>query len=54
MYEYMQRFIELLAPLENVSDKVALVDFINGLKPKIRVEVRILEPINLGRAMDLA
>lgn len=52
--DYRRRFIELSAPLENISDEVALGNFINGLKPEIRVEVRILEPSNLGRAMDLA
>ena len=52
--EYRQKFIELSAPLENVSDEVALGNFINGLKPKIKVEVRILEPSNLGQAMELA
>ncbi|KAF8393178.1 hypothetical protein HHK36_021419 [Tetracentron sinense] len=52
--EYRQKFIELSAPLENASDEVALGNFINGLKPDIRVEVRILEPNNLSRAMDLA
>ena len=52
--EYRWKFIVLSAPLENVSDEVALGNFINGLKPEIRVEVWILEPSNLGRAMDLA
>lgn len=52
--EYRRKFIELSAPLDNISDESALGNFINGLKPKIKVEVRILEPRNLGRAMDLA
>ncbi|KAH9650018.1 hypothetical protein KPL70_026202 [Citrus sinensis] len=52
--EYRRKFIELSAPLENITDELALGNFINGLKPEIRVEVRIMEPNNLGRAMDLA
>ena len=52
--EYRRKFIELSAPLENITDELALGNFINGLKPEIRVEVRIMEPSNLGRAMDLA
>ncbi|KAL9444267.1 hypothetical protein AB3S75_017449 [Citrus x aurantiifolia] len=52
--EYRQKFIELSAPLENITEELALGNFINGLKPEIRVEVRILEPSNLGRAMELA
>ena len=46
--EYRRRFIELSAPLEGVSDEVALGIFINGLKPEIKMELRILEPNNLG------
>ncbi|KAH9762992.1 hypothetical protein KPL70_001020 [Citrus sinensis] len=52
--EYRRKFIELSAPLENITDELARGNFINGLKPEIRVEVRIMEPSNLGRAMDLA
>ena len=52
--EYHRKFIELSAPLENITDELALGNFINGLKPEIWVEVRIMEPRNLGRAMDLA
>ena len=52
--EYCRKFIELSTPLENVFDEVALGNFLNGLKPEIRIEVRILEPNNLGQAMELA
>lgn len=44
----------MLAPLENVSDEVALSTFINDLCPNIRTELRVLQPNNLGRAIDLA
>ena len=40
--------------MENVSEEMALGNFIHGLRPEVRVELRILEPTNLGRAMDLA
>ena len=46
--------MELSAPLETVSEEMALGNFIHGLRPEVRVELRILEPTNLGRAMDLA
>ncbi|KAL5578650.1 hypothetical protein UlMin_011092 [Ulmus minor] len=54
MRDYRRKFIELSAPLENITNELALGNFINGLKPEIRVEIRIMEPSNLGRAMDLA
>lgn len=52
--EYRRRFIELAVPLDNVPEEVSLGNFINGLRPKIRAKLRILEPNNLGRVMDLA
>ena len=52
--DYRRRFIELAAPLDNIPEELALGTFVNGLRPEIRAELRILEPNNLGRAMDLA
>lgn len=52
--EYIRRFIELAASLEEVSDWVAAANFIKGLKPNIKNELRMWAPDNLGRAMDLA
>ncbi|KAL4558785.1 hypothetical protein LXL04_036987 [Taraxacum kok-saghyz] len=52
--EYVRRFIELSAPLERVTDRIAIGSFIKGLKPNIRNELRIWAPQDLGRAMDLA
>ncbi|KAL4589299.1 hypothetical protein LXL04_002205 [Taraxacum kok-saghyz] len=52
--EYVRRFIELSAPLEGVTDRVAVGSFIKGLKPNIRNELKIWAPQDLGRAMDLA
>ncbi|KAK0604231.1 hypothetical protein LWI29_013447 [Acer saccharum] len=33
--EYRRKFIEFLAPLDNVSDEITLSQFINGLNPEI-------------------
>ncbi|TXG60193.1 hypothetical protein EZV62_014766 [Acer yangbiense] len=52
--EYRRKFIEFLALLDNVSDEITLSQFINGLNPEIQNELRVLDPINLDRAMDLA
>ena len=52
--EYRRRFIELLAPLEGVPEEIAMGQFINGLKEEVRAEIRLLGPITLDHAMDLA
>lgn len=52
--EYHRRFIELLAPLENIFEEIAMGTFVNRLKAEIRVELRIIGPNTLGRTMDLA
>ncbi|KAK2658289.1 hypothetical protein Ddye_004822 [Dipteronia dyeriana] len=52
--EYRRKFIEFLAPLDNVSDEITLSQFINWLNPEIRNKLRVLDPNNLDRAMDLA
>ncbi|XP_074337653.1 uncharacterized protein LOC141674849 [Apium graveolens] len=52
--EYRRRFIELMAPLTGVPEEIALAQFINGLKDEIKTEVRVLGPINLDHAMELA
>ncbi|TXG60604.1 hypothetical protein EZV62_015177 [Acer yangbiense] len=36
--EYWRKFIEFLAPLDNVSDEITLSQFINGLNPEIQNE----------------
>lgn len=54
MQDYLLRFIELSMTLESVSGDVGLSNFINGLKPKIRIEVRISKPRSLAQAMELA
>ena len=52
--EYKRRFIETAAPLERISEQILLGQFLNGLKEEVRVEVRLLNPVNLEQAMELA
>ncbi|XP_063944151.1 uncharacterized protein LOC135150826 isoform X1 [Daucus carota subsp. sativus] len=52
--EYRRAFIEKAAPLDRVSEDVLMGHFINGLKDEIKAEVRVLSPLNLEQAMELA
>ncbi|KAI3716153.1 hypothetical protein L6452_23281 [Arctium lappa] len=52
--EYKRRFITMAAPLEGISEEVYVSQFINGLLPEIRAEVRLLSPNGLNKAMDVA
>lgn len=52
--EYRRKFIETAAPLERLPEDIMLGQFLNGLKEDIRVEVRLLNPVNLEQAMELA
>ncbi|KAL4567338.1 hypothetical protein LXL04_022921 [Taraxacum kok-saghyz] len=52
--EYQRRFIELSAPLNGITEEVAMGQFINGLKNEIRAEVRVMGPRSLDQAMELA
>lgn len=52
--EYRRQFIKLAAPLENVPEQILMGQFINGLKDEVKAEVRLLNPVNLDWAMDLA
>lgn len=52
--EYVRRFIELSAPLEGVTERVALGNFIDGLQDHIKSELRMWTPRDLGRAIHLA
>ena len=53
IHDYQHNFIEFAAPLSNIFDEMAMRSFISGLKAEIRVELKLLEPNTLGRAMDL-
>lgn len=45
--DYRRRFIELLAPIDDVPEEIAKSQYLNGLKDEIRVEVRLLDPVSL-------
>ncbi|XP_063935341.1 transposon Tf2-1 polyprotein isoform X1 [Daucus carota subsp. sativus] len=52
--EYRRKFIETASPLERISEDMLLGQFVNGLKEEIKMEVRLLNPISLEQAMELA
>lgn len=52
--DYQRTFIEMSAPLEGITEEMALGHFVNGLKKEIKAEIRILGPQTLDQAMDLA
>ena len=52
--EYRKSFIELAAPLRNVSEDMALGIFLNGLREDIKTELRVQNPRDVDQAMDLA
>lgn len=51
--EYRRKFIETTAPLDQISESLLLGHFINGLKEDVKVEVRLLSPMNLEHAMEI-
>ena len=52
--EYRRTFIELAAPLRNISEDMALGIFLNGLREDIKTELRVQNPRDVDQAMDLA
>lgn len=52
--DYRRKFIETAAPLDRLPKEIMLGQFLTGLKEEIRAEVRVLKPINLEQAMELA
>lgn len=52
--EYRRKFIETASPLDRVSEDMLLGQFITGLKEEIKAEVRLLNPVSLEQAMELA
>lgn len=52
--EYRKKFIETAAPLARIPEDILMGQFLNGLKEEIRVEVRLLNPMSLEQAMELA
>lgn len=54
MKEYRRKFEIFAAPLLEIPETVLEGNFINGLSPMIRAEVRMLNPQGLGHIMELA
>lgn len=52
--EYCEQFIFLMSPLTNIPEDVLLTSFIKGLKPLIRVELRLWDPESVDMAMEWA
>ena len=52
--DYRQSFEALALPLENLPEAMLEGHFMNGLKPEIRAELRVLRPRCLEQMMDLA
>lgn len=52
--EYRRKFIETASPLERISEEILLGQFLNGLKEEVKAEVRLLSPLSLEQAMEMA
>lgn len=52
--DYRRKFIETAAPLERISEEILMGQFLNGLKEDVKAEVRVLNPLSLEQAMELA
>lgn len=52
--DYQRKFIETAAPLDKLPEEILLGQFLNGLRDEIKTEVRLLNPISLEHAMELA
>ena len=42
--DYCEQFISYAAPLVHLSEDVMLSNFIKGMEPRIRTELRVLNP----------
>ena len=52
--EYIRDFELMLASMTRLPNAVLESTFVMGLKPNIRVEVRVLKPVGLGQLMETA
>lgn len=52
--EYCRDFISLVTNAAEVPDVMLETTFMIGLKPQIRVGVKLMEPRNLGKMMSVA
>lgn len=54
VHNFYQQFKVLSAPFDWMSDNVKERTFINNMKPKVRVEVQLLQPKGLDQIMLVA
>ena len=54
IWDYLRAFKSLAATIETVQERIQESTFINGLKPDIKVEVRIMKPTGLSEVMKFA
>ncbi|XP_023760992.1 uncharacterized protein LOC111909400 [Lactuca sativa] len=52
--DYRRKFVNLAAPLDDISEEMFLGKFMSGLQPMIRSELRLFSPENVSDAMDIA
>ncbi|XP_024963751.1 uncharacterized protein LOC112504018 [Cynara cardunculus var. scolymus] len=52
--DYRRKFVEFAAPVDGIPKQVFLSQFINGLEESIKVELRLLDPLTLSEAMEVA
>ncbi|CAH1440802.1 unnamed protein product [Lactuca virosa] len=52
--DYRRKFVNLAAPLDDISEEMFLGQFMSGLQPMIKAELRLFSPENVSDAMDIA
>lgn len=52
--EYRRKFIEMAAPLDGIPETILMGKFVNGLKEELKAEIRVLNPMSLDQAMEMA
>lgn len=52
--DYRNCFETLASPIEEMPEAVLEGHFVNGLKPEIRAEIRVLRPLGLENIMEMA
>lgn len=52
--DYTRKFIETASPLDRILENILMGQFINGLKEEVKSEVRLLNPLSLEQAMEIA
>ena len=54
MEDYLEKYETLVSPLRNLPDALMEGAFMNGLKPEVQVEVRMMKPTNLAQMIEAA